>query len=157
ARCELGQISPEDMAALELASVPSPQRLRELEAEQGHDLAAFVSAVQERLGPEGRLIHMGLTSQDVVDTALALQLGQGAELLLADLAQLDAALAELATRHRATPMMGRTHGMHAEPLTFGFVVANHLDELRRAGDRLRAATAEVAVGKISGTVGTHAT
>ena len=157
ARSELGHISTDEMAALDRATAPSLQRLRELEAEQGHDLAAFVSAVQEQLGPEGRLLHMGLTSQDVVDTALALQLRQVAEILLEDLARLDRVLADLARRHRATPMMGRTHGMHAEPLTFGFVVANHLDELRRASHRLQAATAEVVVGRVAGTVGTHAT
>jgi len=157
ARADLGEITGPDMAALNRASVPSLSRLRELEAEQGHDLAAFVSAVQEGLGPEGRLLHLGLTSQDVVDTTLALQLRQVADVLLQDLGRLDLALAELARRHRRTPMIGRTHGMHAEPLTFGFVVANHLDELRRAGDRLRAATSEVVVGKVSGTVGTHAT
>ncbi|NNM96298.1 MAG: adenylosuccinate lyase [Candidatus Dormibacteraeota bacterium] len=157
ARADLGEIAPPEMAALKRATPPSLTRLRELEAEQGHDLAAFVSAVQEQLGPEGRLLHLGLTSQDVVDTTLALQLRRVAEILAQDLARLDQALADLALRHRGTPMMGRTHGMHAEPLTFGFVMANHLDELRRAAERLRAATAEVVVGKVSGTVGTHAT
>jgi adenylosuccinate lyase len=157
ARAELGDITPAEMAVIEKAQPPALARVRELEAEQGHDLAAFVSAVQEQLGPEGGQIHLGLTSQDVVDTTLALQLREATQVVLVDLAKLCSELEELALQHRRTQMIGRTHGMHAEPVTFGFVVANHLDELRRSEDRLRLAAAEVVVGKISGTVGTHAT
>ncbi len=157
ARAAIGQLPAEELAAIEAAPPPELQRIQELEAEQGHDLAAFVSAVQERVGPAGRQIHFGLTSQDVVDTALALQLREASRIVLADLGRLTDRLAARALEHRRTPMIGRTHGMHAEPVTFGFVLANHLDELRRAAERLRAATAEVVVGKISGTVGTHST
>jgi adenylosuccinate lyase len=145
------------MARLRKASTPSEERVRELEAEQGHDLAAFVSAVQEQLGPEGRHIHLGMTSQDVVDTALALQLREANRIVLGDLGRLLEVVGSLASRHRRTPMVGRTHGMHAEPVTFGFVLANHLDELRRSEGRLREAAAAVQVGKLSGPVGTHAT
>jgi adenylosuccinate lyase len=157
ARAELGEIPLAEMAAIERAQPPALARVRELEEEQGHDLAAFVTAVQEQLGPEGGQIHLGLTSQDVVDTALALQLREATQIVLADLDKLCARLEKAALTYRRTPMIGRTHGMHAEPITFGFVMANHLDELRRSEKRLRAALAEVVVGKVSGTVGTHST
>ncbi|HUY60959.1 MAG TPA: adenylosuccinate lyase [Candidatus Dormibacteraeota bacterium] len=153
----IGVIPAAALPVLRAAAVPSVARVRELEAEQGHDLAAFVSAVQETLGPEGRFLHLGLTSQDVVDTALALQLVAVTTILLSDADALLQALATLAVTHRATPMVGRTHGMHAEPVTFGFVVANHYDELRRCRDRLAAALPEVAVGRIRGPVGTYGT
>ncbi len=157
ARAGLGEIADDEIAAINAAKPPSWDRVRQLESEQGHDLAAFVSAVQEQLGVEGRHIHLGLTSQDVVDTTLALQLRQANAYLMEELDRLGFALAALAERHLHTAMIGRTHGMHAEPVTFGFVVANHLDEIRRSQRRLAAAAAEVIVGKISGTVGTHST
>ena len=132
-----------------------PRRVAELEAEQGHDVAAFVSAVQERAGDEGRYIHLGLTSSDIVDTALATQLRDAAAVLDEDAAVLERTLADLAVRHRTTLMAGRTHGVHAEPLTLGVKLAQHYDEVRRSRARLAAAAAEVAVGNLSGTVGTH--
>jgi adenylosuccinate lyase len=153
----VGRLPKEELAAIEEATPPALSRVRELEQEQGHDLAAFVSAVQEEVGPLARRLHFGLTSQDVVDSALALQLREASAIVLRDLEQLLEALQVAARRHRRTPMIGRTHGMHAEPVTFGFVLANHLDELERAGRRIREAEAEVVVGKISGTVGTHGT
>ena len=157
ARAELGEISKEESSAISSAQPPSLARVKQLEAEQGHDLAAFVSALQEQLGDEGRQVHLGLTSQDVVDTTLAIQLRQAHLFLDRELGALAQALSDLAGRHLRTPMIGRTHGMHAEPVTFGFVLANHLDEIRRSRHRLGLAAAEVVVGKISGTVGTHAT
>ena len=157
ARAELGEMSEEDALAIGSARPPSVARVKQLEAEQGHDLAAFVSALQEQLGDAGRQVHLGLTSQDVVDTALALQVRQAQRFLDRELEAMGEALADLAERHLRTPMIGRTHGMHAEPVTFGFVLANHLDEVRRSRHRLGLAAAEVVVGKISGTVGTHAT
>lgn len=157
ARAALGEISEADIAALRRATPPSVERVAELEAEQGHDLAAFISAVQEQLGQEGSQLHLGMTSQDVVDTALALQLRAASRIILADADRLLELLSRLAQRHRRTVMAGRTHGMHAEPVTFGFVLANHWDELGRSRKRFRAAAAEVEVGKLSGTVGTHAT
>ena len=157
ARAELGEIAREDALAISSVRPPSVARVKQLEAEQGHDLAAFVSALQEQLGGAGRQVHLGLTSQDVVDTALALQVRQAQRFLDRELEALGEALADLAERHLRTPMIGRTHGMHAEPVTFGFVLANHLDEVRRSRHRLGLAAAEVVVGKISGTVGTHAT
>jgi adenylosuccinate lyase len=157
ARAALGEISPPAMAALRRAKPPTWERVTQIESEQGHDLAAFVSAVQEQLGDEGSQIHLGMTSQDVVDTALALQLRGASQIILTDLDRLLDRVSALARRHRATPMAGRTHGMHAEPVTFGFVLANHFDELRRSRDRFQTAAGEVDVGKLSGTVGTHAT
>jgi adenylosuccinate lyase len=157
ARAALGDISEADIAALRRATPPKVERVAELEAEQGHDLAAFVSAVQEQLGPGGSQLHLGMTSQDVVDTALALQLRAASRIILADVDRLLEVLSSLARRHRRTVMAGRTHGMHAEPVTFGFVLANHWDELGRSRKRFRAASAEVEVGKLSGTVGTHST
>jgi adenylosuccinate lyase len=133
------------------------RRVAELEAEQGHDVAAFVSAAQEMAGDEGRLIHLGLTSSDIVDTCLAWQLRDAGELLDRDGATLQQTLGELAVRHRHTLTVGRTHGVHAEPVTLGFKLANHYDELRRSRARLAAALAEVAVGKLSGPVGSHTT
>ncbi|MGH7643328.1 MAG: adenylosuccinate lyase [Candidatus Dormibacteria bacterium] len=157
ARALQGEITLTQMEALRLVQPPTLERVAQLEAEQGHDLAAFVSALQEQLGPEGSQLHLGLTSQDVVDTAWALQLRSANRIILADLDRLLEAAAKLAVDHRQTPMAGRTHGMHAEPVTFGFVMANHFDELRRSRQRLLTAAAEVEVGKLSGTVGTHAT
>jgi adenylosuccinate lyase len=157
ARATLGEIPPAQMEALRRASPPSVERVAQIESESGHDLAAFVSAVQEQLGEEGSQIHLGMTSQDVVDTALALQLRRASGLIQVDLQMLLWRVGTLAQRHQETPMAGRTHGMHAEPVTFGFVLANHYDELQRSGKRFEAAVAEVEVGKLSGTVGTHAT
>ncbi|MGC1183553.1 MAG: adenylosuccinate lyase [Candidatus Dormiibacterota bacterium] len=157
ARATLGELPAPQMERLRKANPPSAKRVAEIEAEQGHDLAAFVSAVQESLGDEGSQIHLGMTSQDVVDTALALQLKAANALIQEDLLRLLGQLGTLAQKHRKTAMAGRTHGMHAEPVTFGFVLANHYDELHRTGQRLQAAAADLAVGKLSGTVGTHAT
>lgn len=157
ARAMTGEVPAEAARVIAALKPPRLERVRELEAEQGHDLAAFVAALQEQLGSEGGYLHLGMTSQDVVDTTLALQLRSAHSFLMGALEELNTAVSDLAERHLHTPMIGRTHGMHAEPVTFGFVLANHLDELRRSGGRLEAAAAEVVVGKISGTVGTHAT
>jgi adenylosuccinate lyase len=152
---ELGRVPKDALPKLRRARIDI-ERINELEAEQGHDVAAFVAGVQETLGEEGRFLHYGLTSSDIVDTALATQLRDAAEILDADASALERALAEQAERHRLTLMMGRTHGVHAEPLTLGVKLANHYDEVRRCRERLRAAAAEVSVGQISGAVGTHA-
>ena len=152
---ELGGIPSDALRALRSARI-DPARIAELEAEQGHDVAAFVAAVQETVGPAGRYLHLGLTSSDIVDTALATQLRDAARVIDADAAQLEEALVEQAERYRLTVMMGRTHGVHAEPLTLGVKLANFVDEVRRSRRRLQGATAEIAVGQLSGAVGTHA-
>jgi adenylosuccinate lyase len=151
-----GRIPAGTAAALRATARVDLARVAELEAEQGHDLAAFVSAVQETAGEAGRFLHLGLTSSDVVDTALATQLRDAAAVVDEDAEALEVALAELAVAHRLTLMPGRTHGVHAEPLSLGVKLANHWDEVRRSRLRLQAAAREVAVGNISGAVGTHA-
>ena len=151
----VGRIPAAEAAAVRRDARLDAERIAVLEAEQGHDVAAFVSQVQETLGPEGRHFHLGLTSSDIVDTALATQLRDAAALLDEDALALEQALAEMAVRHRLTLMPGRTHGVHAEPLTLGVKLANHYDEVRRSRLRLAAAAREVEVGQISGAVGTH--
>ncbi len=152
---EIGRIPVEALTTLRGASIDA-DRIAQLEAEQGHDVAAFVAAVQETVGDAGRFFHLGLTSSDVVDTALATQLRDAAGVIDGDVESLIAALVEQAERHRLTVMMGRTHGVHAEPLTLGIKLANFVDEVRRARTRFAVATAEIAAGQITGAVGTHA-
>ncbi|MEP7082502.1 MAG: adenylosuccinate lyase [Chloroflexota bacterium] len=133
-----------------------PARATEIERESQHDVIAFLRSVTERLGPEGRWLHYGLTSSDVLDTATAVTLRDATTVLLAELAALTEVIRRLAIEHRRTPMVGRSHGIHAEPITFGFKVAGWLAELRRDVERLERAREAVATGSISGAVGTHA-
>ncbi len=153
---ELGRVPVEALPAIRRGSFDI-DRINQIEAEVHHDVIAFLTAFSETIGPESRHVHLGLTSSDVVDTALAVQLQEAGGLILADLGRLRATLGELAMAHRDTLMVGRTHGIHAEPITFGFKVAGWTAEIDRASARLAAAVAEVAVGKLSGAVGTHAT
>lgn len=151
-----GVIPPEDMARLRGAEY-SHQRMTEIFETTRHDVTAFLTSITERLGPEGRWLHLGLTSSDVMDTALGLQLTEAGGLLLQGLQDALESLKDQALRHKDTIMMGRTHGVHAEPITFGLKLALWWDELRRQRARLSAAVESVRVGKISGAVGTHAT
>jgi len=153
---EIGGIPSEALPRLRQAAV-DPDRVAQLEERVGHDVVAFLDAVSERLGDDARYLHRGLTSSDVLDTALALQLVRAADLLLKDMDRLSESVRRRAIQERGTLMAGRTHGMHAEPLTFGFVLAGWLDELERAHARLSAVREEVRVGKLAGAVGTHAT
>ena len=122
-----------------------------------HDVISFLRSVADSLGEESRFVHMGLTSYDVVDTALGMQLRDSCDILQRDLEALTATVEEKARRYKDTLMMGRTHGVHAEPITFGLKLAGWVDELRRNARRLADARDEVAVGKVSGAVGSHAT
>ena len=131
-------------------------RMREIERETDHDLIAFLRATGESVGEAARFIHLGLTSSDVVDTGLALQVREAGALLAAGLAGLTGAVGRRAVEHKDTPTIGRTHGVHAEPTTFGLKLAVWYDELRRHRKRLDLARDDLAVGKISGAVGTHA-
>lgn len=131
-------------------------RMKEIEAETDHDLIAFLRATGETVGEASRFIHLGLTSSDVVDTGLALQARDAADLILKRLEDAIEAVGKEAVKHRRTLMIGRTHGVHAEPITFGFKLALWYDELRRARTRIEAARTSISVGKISGAVGTHA-
>ncbi len=153
---ELGRVPADALTAIRGARV-DVERIREIEERRNHDVIAFLEQVGETIGPESRFVHLGLTSSDVIDTAFALQLKEAAAIIREELARLREAAAELALRHRSTLMIGRTHGIHAEPITFGFKVAGWVAELDRALARLDQAAAEVAVGKLSGAVGTHAT
>jgi len=138
------------------ATVPTPKRVAEIEERTHHDLAAFVDAVAGDLGPAGRWFHYGLTSSDIVDTALALQIGAAGELVLAGIDRAFDAVARRAEEHRLTLTIGRTHGVHAEPTTFGLKLAVWAFELERDRERLAAALAGVRVGKLSGAVGNYA-
>ncbi|MCS7207674.1 MAG: adenylosuccinate lyase [Dehalococcoidia bacterium] len=153
---EEGVIPPEDMEKLRHARY-NMARLQDIFQRTRHDVTAFLRSVTETLGPEGRWLHLGLTSNDVIDTAQALQLAEACDILDADLAALEEVLRERAIEFRDTLMIGRTHGVHAEPITFGLKLATWWDEVRRQRRRLAQAREEVAVGKISGAVGTHAT
>lgn len=132
------------------------ERMRAIERETDHDLIAFLRATGETVGEASRYIHLGLTSSDVIDTALALQVTQAADLLLRRLDRAIEVVGAQALRHRDTLQIGRTHGVHAEPITFGHKLAVWYDELRRSRTRLVAARLSISVGKISGAVGTHA-
>jgi adenylosuccinate lyase len=131
-------------------------RIEEIEQTTQHDVIAFTTAVAEKVGPAARWLHFGLTSSDVVDTAQALQMRQGCDLLLKGITELSEAVRVRAEEHRRTPMIGRTHGVHAEPMTFGLKLALWYAELQRDLDRVLRARRVISVGKISGAVGTFA-
>jgi adenylosuccinate lyase len=152
----LGRVPDEDAEAVRQRASFTVERVRELEAVTKHDVAAFVQCVAESVGPAGRWVHFGMTSSDVLDTGLALQLRDAADLLLARLERLLGTVKRLALEHRGTVMIGRTHGVHAEPTSFGHKLANWAFQLDRDRDRLRRARETVSVGKISGVVGTYA-
>jgi adenylosuccinate lyase len=152
---EQGVIPEEDMAAIRQAVI-QPERSAELFVQTHHDMISFTRSVAERLGPPGRWIHLGLTSSDVLDTALSLQIQEASDILADDLDRLEQALAELAVRYKHTLMIGRTHGVHAEPTTFGHKMAVFVAQVRRDRLRLDQARDELRVGKLSGAVGTHA-
>ena len=153
---EEGVIPEEDMARLREAKY-NHQRMMEIFETTRHDVTAFLTSVTENLGPEGRWLHLGMTSSDMLDTAQALQLVEAGDLLLQDLDQAIQVLGEQAVKYKDTMMMGRTHGVHAEPITLGLKLAVWWEELRRQRARLVEACDSVRVGKISGAVGTHAT
>src|SRR5690606_29044320 len=131
-------------------------RIEEIEQTTQHDVIAFTTAVAERVGPAARWLHFGLTSSDVLDTALALQMREACDLILRDIDALLEAVRARAEEHRDTPMIGRTHGVHAEPMTFGVKLALWYAELQRGRARIERARATVSVGKISGAVGMFA-
>jgi adenylosuccinate lyase len=138
------------------ATEVDPDRAREIEKESQHDVIAFLRSVTERLGPEGRWLHYGLTSSDVLDTATAVVLRDACRLVEDELERLLQVTRHLALTHRSTPMVGRSHGIHAEPITFGFKAAGWFAELQRDAERLARARETISVGKVSGAVGTHA-
>jgi len=153
---ELGVIPREAIPKIKLARV-NLKRMEEILKETHHDVTAFLSSVSESLGDESRFIHLGLTSSDIIDTALSLQLVEAIDLLSQDIKELISVLAQKAIKHKYTIMMGRTHGIHAEPISFGLKLALWIEEMKRNAQRLVEAKRAIAVGKISGAVGTYAT
>jgi adenylosuccinate lyase len=154
---DVGAIPAEDVAKIHAdATPPTPERVAEIERVTDHDTAAFVDAVAEQLGPEGRWFHYGLTSSDIVDTALSLQIQESGRLILGGLERAFAAVVARAEEHRNTICIGRSHGVHAEPITFGWKLAGWAFELDRARSRVASALETNRVGQLSGTVGTYA-
>jgi adenylosuccinate lyase len=153
---QIGTIPANAVTAIKAkAQAPSPERVAELERVTNHDVAAFVDAMAETLGPEGRWFHFGLTSSDVVDTALALTLQAAGDLTLSAVDRAFAVVAARAEEHRETLIIGRTHGVHAEPTTFGLKLAGWAFQLARDRDRIERALEGLRVGKLSGAVGTY--
>jgi adenylosuccinate lyase len=151
-----GEVPQGVVARLRQRARVNVARMQEIEAQTKHDVIAFVSSVAETVGEEGRYLHLGLTSSDVIDTGFAVQLCEATDLLLADLDTLLGVLKRLAQTHKHTVMIGRTHGVHAEPITFGLKIAHWYAEMTRNRVRLAQTRQEIAFGKISGAVGTFA-
>jgi len=156
AMAELGQIPKQDAAEIRKHARFSIPEIAEIEKRTNHDVIAFLENVAESVGPAARWIHQGLTSSDILDTTLAVQLTESATILLDGLKRLRTAIADQARRYKMTPMIGRSHGIHAEPITFGLKLALMFDEFGRAEERLTQTRERIRVGKLSGAVGTHA-
>ena len=156
AHAELGDVPIEAVGAIVAKARFDLKRCDEIEKETRHDLMAFVRNLSENIGEEGRYVHLGVTSYDVIDTALGMMLRDSCDELIASTEALKREIARLATEHAHTPEIGRTHGIHAEPITFGFKCANWYAELDRNLNRLKQAKSDVAVGTVSGAVGIHA-
>ena len=154
--CEARKIPRKDLATIKRRAKFDVKRIGEIERTTNHDVIAFLTNVAENVGPVSRHIHEGLTSSDVVDTALAVQMVQSADILIDDVKKLRDVIAKKAKKYKHVPMIGRTHGVHAEPITFGLKMALMYDEFGRALERLVLARDIIAVGKISGAVGTYA-
>jgi adenylosuccinate lyase len=155
ARVRLGEVAVEDLSEIKDRAAFDVDRIAEIEAVRHHDVVAFVENVRENVGEAGRHLHFGLTSSDIVDTANGLALRDAGDLLVEEIGRLTEAVRRRALEHRDTLMAGRTHGVHAEPTTFGLKLAGWVFELARDRDRLRAARDGVSVGKLSGAVGTY--
>jgi adenylosuccinate lyase len=155
AQADLGVIPREAVEVIRAKATFDVGRIDEIEREVKHDVIAFLTNVGEHVGPEARFIHLGMTSSDILDTCLSIQMKQAGEMLLAGLARLSDVLARRAKEFKTTIMVGRTHGIHAEPTTFGLKLALWYDETRRNIERLRSAVDRISVGQISGAVGTY--
>ncbi|HEX4630684.1 MAG TPA: adenylosuccinate lyase [Chthoniobacterales bacterium] len=156
AMAELGQIPQEDAAEIRKKARFSIPEIAEIEKRTNHDVIAFLENVAASVGPAARWIHQGLTSSDILDTTQAVQLTEACGILAEDLVALRAVIAAQARRYKMTPMIGRSHGIHAEPITFGLKLALMFDEFGRAEERLAQTKERIRVGKLSGAVGTHA-
>jgi adenylosuccinate lyase len=156
ANARLGLIPQKSLAAIKKKAAFDVARIDELEKTVKHDVIAFLTAVGEHVGPDARYIHLGLTSSDVLDTSLAWLLRQAADIIIADIQVLLKTLRRKALEHKDTIMIGRSHGVHAEPVTFGLKMALWYEEMKRALDRMERARDVISVGKVSGAVGTFA-
>ena len=156
AMAELGQIPKRDATEIRKRARFSISEILEIEKRTNHDVIAFLENIADSVGPAARWIHQGLTSSDILDTTLAVQLTESATILLEDLKKLRATVADRARRFKMTPMIGRSHGIHAEPITFGLKFALMFDEFGRAEERLTQTRERIRIGKLSGAVGTHA-
>jgi len=153
---ELGEIPKDAVLQIKERVTIDPQRIDEIEKETKHDVAAFVAHLEEVVGDAGKYIHLGLTSYDVVDTALSVLLKEASEIIIDDIKILLTAIREKAFEHKDTIMIGRTHGVHAEPITFGLKMAIWYEEMRRHLERMERAKESISVGRIAGAVGTYA-
>ena len=152
----LSEIPPEDLKSIKEKANFNIDRINEIEKRTKHDVVAFIESVAEFIGPSSKYIHMGATSSDILDTSFACLLKEASEILIADIENFMTVLREKAFEHKLTPMIGRTHGIHAEPITFGLKMAHFYDEMRRNLERMKTAKERVSHGKISGAVGTFA-
>ncbi len=152
---EIGKISDEDLDTIKKRASFSVERIDEIEKEVGHDVIAFLTNVNENVGEASRFIHMGMTSSDVIDTAFALQIKKAADIILKDLDNVIETIKNKAVEHRDTVCIGRSHGVHAEPMTFGVKLCSWLDNFQRAKKRFEIALEDISVGQISGPVGTY--
>ena len=152
----LSEIPPEDLKSIKEKANFNIDRINEIEKRTKHDVVAFIESVAEFVGPSSKYIHMGATSSDILDTSFACLLKEASEILIADIENFMTVLREKAFEHKLTPMIGRTHGIHAEPITFGLKMAHFYDEMRRNLERMKTAKERVSHGKISGAVGTFA-
>jgi adenylosuccinate lyase len=153
---QIGLIPEADAEVIRAKGKFSVPEILEIEKRTNHDVIAFLENVASYVGPAARWMHQGLTSSDILDTALAVQLSRSADILLEDVVKLREVISQKAHQYKTTPMIGRSHGIHAEPITFGLKMALMYDEFGRAEHRLRSAREEIAIGKLSGAVGTHA-
>ncbi|MEA3369252.1 MAG: adenylosuccinate lyase [Candidatus Ratteibacteria bacterium] len=156
AMAELGQIPKEALKTIKSKARFDPKRINEIEVEVKHELLAFLANLAEKIGPEAKFIHHGLTSNDILDTTLSLQMKDAAEIILTGLKELSNAVRKKAKAHKKTVMVGRTHGIHAEPITLGFKLTLWLAELERSQKRIEEAKEVISYGKLSGAVGTYA-
>ncbi len=154
ANAAAGRIPAEDLAVIKEKAGFDTKRIEEIESQVHHDVIAFLTSVSEFVGPASRYVHYGLTSSDIVDTALSVQMKQAGEIIIADVDRVIEALKKLALKYRDTPCMGRSHGVHAEPTTFGFKMAIYFAEFQRNRERLVRAVDAISYGKLSGAVGT---
>lgn len=156
ANCKLGRVPIDAMETIRAKATFNPERINEIEAEVRHDVIAFLTNLNEYVGDAGRFIHVGMTSSDILDTGLALQLKSSVSLLQKELLHLEEAIRTLARKHKKTVMIGRSHAIHGEPITFGFKLAGWLAETIRNKDRLINLEKDISVGQISGAMGTYA-